>query len=260
MNGALVTYALADGVARIALNDPATLNAASEAMGMELLAALRRAGAEARAVILTGEGRAFCSGANLDDAAELIADPLRDGGAQLERTFNPVIEEMRRMTQPVVVALRGAVAGVGCGIAMAGDIILCSENAYFFFAFPHVGLVPDGGSSWLLSKAIGRVRAMRLMLLGEKLAAADAFDWGLISRIVPDAALDEEAQTLARNLASGPHSLALIKQLAWKAQESDLAEALAAERIGQCEAGRSEDFIEGMQAFRERRKPVFKGR
>lgn len=227
---------------------------------MELLAALWRASKEARAVVLTGEGRAFCSGANLDDAAALIADPMRDGGAQLERTFNPVVLEMRRMTQPIIVAARGAIAGVGCGIAMAGDVILCSESAYFFFAFPHVGLVPDGGSSWLLSKAVGRVRAMRLMLLGEKLRAAEALDWGLISQIAPDDGLEEEAMVLAANLAAGPHSLGLIKRLAWDALESDLGRALEAERIGQCEASRSEDFIEGMHAFKERRKPAFNRR
>lgn len=256
----LVTYTLTEGVARIALNDPEALNAASEAMGIELLAALWRASQEADAVVLTGEGRAFCSGANLDDAAELLADPLRDGGAQLERTFNPVIEEMRHMRQPIVVALRGAVAGVGCGIAMAGDIILCSENAYFFFAFPHVGLVSDGGSSWLLSKAIGRVRAMRLMLLGEKLKADQALDWGLVSQVVPDRALEDEAMALARNLAAGPHSLGLIKKLAWDALETPLTQALEAERISQREASRSEDFAEGMRAFQERRKPAFNRR
>ena len=143
----LVTYALTDGVARIALNDPATLNAATEAMGGELLAALRKARGEARAVLLTGEGRAFCSGANLVDAQNMLNDPERDGGSQLERVFNPVVLAMREMHQPVVTAVRGAVAGVGCGIALAGDLIVCSQDAYFYHAFCHVGLVPDGGAS-----------------------------------------------------------------------------------------------------------------
>lgn len=260
MSAPLVTYDLADGVARIALNDPARLNAATEDMGAALLAALHRAADEARAVLLLGEGRAFCSGANLADAAELIADPQRDGGAQLERAFNPVIMAMREMRQPVVIAVRGAAAGVGCGIAAAGDVIVCADNAYFFYAFRHVGLVPDGGSSWLLGKAIGRVRAMRLMLLGEKLPAAEALAWGLVTRVVADADLDDDSIRIARDLAAGPSSLALIKRLAWDALETDLRTALAAERAGQREASRSADFVEGVSAFAERRSPVFKGR
>lgn len=259
MTSHLVTYSLDDGIARIALNDPSRLNAATEAMGMELLAALQRAATEARAVLLTGEGRAFCSGANLTDAVELLADPLRDGGAQLESAFNPVVMTMRGMTQPIVTAVRGAVAGVGCGIAMAGDVIICSDTAYFFHAFCHVGLVPDGGSSWLLSKAIGRVRALRLMLLGEKLTAKDALDWGLVSMIVSDADLDDRAKELTLSLGMGPQSLAMIKKLAWNALESDLSAALHAERLAQCEASRSDDFVEGVMAFTERRKPNFRG-
>lgn len=256
---ALVSYTLDGVIARIALNDPATLNAATEAMGLELLAALQRASGEARCVILTGEGRAFCSGANLEGAHDLLADPERDGGAQLETAFNPIILAMRGMEQPIVTAVRGAVAGVGCGIAMAGDVIVCSESAYFFHAFCHVGLVPDGGSSWLLSKAIGRVRAMRLMLLGEKLSAAEALDWGLASMVVPDAELDGKALDIARSLAAGPRSLGLIKKLAWDALESDLPSALHAERRGQCDASRSSDFVEGVTAFLERRSPQFSG-
>jgi len=152
MGEPLVNYTLAEGVARIALNDPKRLNAVSEEMGGVLLSCLQRAAGEARAVILTGEGKAFCSGANLDDALELLNDPEPDGGGQLERVFNPSVLAMRQMEQPVITAIRGVTAGVGCGIAMAGDIILCSETAYFFHAFSKVGLVPDGGSSWLLSK------------------------------------------------------------------------------------------------------------
>lgn len=256
----LILYRLEEGVARISLNDPARLNAMSEAMGAALLGALHRAMTEARVVFLTGEGTAFCSGANLDDASALLADPGRDGGAQLERVFNPIILAMRAMGQPVVVAVRGATAGVGCGIAMAGDIIICSDTAYFFHAFSKVGLVPDGGSSWLLSKAIGRVRAMRLMLLGERLPAKEALEWGLVSQIAPDALLETTALEIARALARGPKSLAATKQLAWAALDTDLATALGAERRAQREASRTDDFSEGVRAFAERRKPHFAGR
>lgn len=260
MGEPLVNYTLAEGVARIALNDPKRLNAVSEEMGGVLLSCLQRAAGEARAVILTGEGKAFCSGANLDDALELLNDPEPDGGGQLERVFNPSVLAMRQMEQPVITAIRGVTAGVGCGIAMAGDIILCSETAYFFHAFSKVGLVPDGGSSWLLSKAIGRVRAMRLMLLGERLGAQQALDWGLVSQVVADEELDGAAMEIARTLAKGPRSLATIKRLAWDALESDLKSALAAERIGQRDATRTQDFVEGTRAFFERREPKFTGR
>lgn len=259
MSEPLVTYALADGVARIALNDPKRLNAISEEMGGVLLDCLRKAAGEARAVIVTGEGKAFCSGANLDDAVELLKDPEPDGGGQLERVFNPAVLAMRDMDQPVITAIRGVTAGVGCGIAMAGDLIVCSETAFFFHAFSKVGLVPDGGSSWLLSRAIGRVRAMRLMLLGERLGAQQAFEWGLVSQVVPDAELDSTVMDLAKALAKGPKSLATIKRLAWQGLESDLETALAAERIGQGNATKTQDFREGTQAFFDRREPRFTG-
>jgi 2-(1,2-epoxy-1,2-dihydrophenyl)acetyl-CoA isomerase len=229
-------------------------------MAAELLDALQRAAREARAVLLTGEGRAFCSGANLADALPLLDDPMRDGGGQLERTVNPVILAMRAMEQPIVTAVPGVAAGVGCGLAMAGDVILCGESGYFFYAFRHVGLVPDGGSSWLLAKAIGRVRAMRLMLLGEKLGAAEALAWGLVSRIVPDAELQAAARQLAESLAAGPKCLGMIKRMAWDASEADLETALQTERRLQCDASRTEDFVEGVTAFAEKRKPQFKGR
>lgn len=260
MNEPLVRYTLEDNVARIALNDPARLNAMSEAMGAALLDALHRASTEARAVILTGEGRAFSSGANLDDALAMLDDPERDGGRQLERVFNPSVRMIRNMGQPVITALRGATAGVGCGLALAGDIILCSENAYFFHAFSKVGLVPDGGSTWLLSKAVGRVRAMRLMLLGEKLPAEQALEWGLVTRVVPDDELDATAMEIARNLASGPKSLSMTKQLAWDGLESVLETALYNERLSQGAATRTDDFGEGVRAFVERREPRFTGR
>ena len=154
-----VLYTLQDGVARISMNDPATRNAGSAQMGEELLHAVNRAAFEARAMMLTGEGKAFNSGANLADAEAIMDDPMRDVGGLLDRYFNPVIVTMKGMDQPVVTAVRGAAAGVGCGLAMAGDLIVCGEGGFFLQAFRHVGLVPDGGSSWLLTKAVGRRRA-----------------------------------------------------------------------------------------------------
>ena len=255
-----ILYALDGGVARIALNDPATRNAGSAQLGQELLDAVGRAAGEARAVMLTGEGKAFCSGANLGDAAAMIGDPMRDVGQLLDRYFNPVILALKSMQQPVVTAVRGAAAGVGAGIAMAGDIIVCGEGSFFLQAFRNVGLAPDGGSSWLLSQAVGRVRAMELMLLGERLYGPKALEWGLVTRCVPDDDVEETAMAMARDLAAGPRSLGIIKRVAWAAADANLETALSNERMSQREASRSEDFVEGVTAFGEKRPPEFKGR
>ena len=255
-----VLYSLQDGVARISMNDPATRNAGSAQMGEELFDAFNRAAFEARAVLLTGEGKAFNSGANLADAEGIIDDPMRDVGGLLDRYYNPVIIAMKDMEQPVVTAIRGAAAGVGCGLAMAGDLVVCGEDGFFLQAFCHVGLVPDGGSSWLLAKAVGRVRAMELMLLGERLYGPKALEWGLVNYVVPDDQVEDTAMTLAKRLAKGPRSLGLIKRNAWAATDSSLETALINERLGQRDACRSEDFIEGVTAFKAKRQPEFKGR
>ncbi|WP_159981612.1 MULTISPECIES: enoyl-CoA hydratase-related protein [unclassified Novosphingobium] len=254
-----ILYSLEDGVARISLNDPKTMNGVTEAMGHEMVHALDEAAREARAVLLTGEGKAFCSGANLSAAQDMLADPLRDIGGQLDRAFNPVIMAIKTMEQPVVTAIRGAAAGFGAGLAAAGDVVLMAEGSYFFCAFCHVGLVPDGGATYLLAQAVGRVRAMQMMLLGEKVDAKTALDWGLATKVVPEADLDGEAMKLAKALARGPRSLGLIKRMAWDALDSSLETALQAERRGQREAGRTEDFLEGVNSFLEKRRPVFKG-
>ncbi len=260
MDYRFINYTLADGVARIALDDPETLNASNETMSAELLDALDRATLEARAIVLTGEGRAFCSGANLGVAAKNLGDPLRDVGRALDRWLNPAVVAIKTMELPVVTAVRGAAAGVGCGLALSGDIIVCGEGAYFFFAFRHVGLLPDGGSSYLLSRAIGRVRAMDVMLRGKKIPARQALDWGLITEMVPDDDVEASAMAIARELAAGPRSLAFIKQQAWNALDESLETALTNERLFQRKACRSEDFAEGVTAFLGKRKPEFKGR
>lgn len=254
-----ILYSLEDGVARLALNDPSTMNGVTEAMGGEMVDALDHAAQHARAVLITGEGKGFCSGANLAAAKDMLDDPRRDVGGQLDRVFNPVQMAIKRMEQPVITAIRGPAAGYGAGLAAAGDIVLMSENAFFFCAFAHVGLVPDGGATWLLAKAVGRVRAMRMMLLGEKIDAKTALGWGLATKVVPDEQLDEEAMTLAKQLATGPRSLGMIKRMAWDALDCDYETALNAERRGQRDAGRTDDFLEGVAAFVEKRKPSFKG-
>jgi 2-(1,2-epoxy-1,2-dihydrophenyl)acetyl-CoA isomerase len=255
-----VEYELVDQVAFVRLNDPDTLNAMSTTLGRELLDAVRRAGGEARALLIGSVGRAFSSGANLNEMDSPMKDPERDVGALLETIYNPLILEMRASKIPIVTAVRGPAAGVSCGIALAGDIIVAGEGAYFFQAFRHIGLVPDGGSAYLLAKSIGRVRAMEMMLLGTKLHAPKALEWGLINRVVPDDQVDETALAIARELAQGPSALGAIKESAWMALELPLEESLALERERQRSAGRSEDFVEGVAAFREKRPASFKGR
>jgi 2-(1,2-epoxy-1,2-dihydrophenyl)acetyl-CoA isomerase len=254
-----VLYEKVGDVAFIRLNDPDVLNATSVTLGEELREALKQAQGEARAILLGAVGRAFCAGGNLAQGFDLT-DPDRDAGIRVETIFNPLILEMRACELPIVTAVRGAAAGVGCGIACAGDIIVAGEGAFFYQAFCKVGLSPDGGSSYLLSKAIGRARAMEMMLLGAKLPAAKALDWGLVNRLVPDDQVDEEGLKLAAELAQGPRSLAFIKAAAWAGLESSLADQLDRERDFQRRAGRTEDFVEGVSSFKERRKPTFHGR
>jgi len=254
-----ITYGLTDGVARIAMNDPKTMNAANPDMGFEIVDAFDRAAGEARAVLLTGEGKAFCSGGNLAAAVDILDDPRRDFGEQLEVSLNAVLVAIKRVDMPVVTSVRGAAAGYGAGLAAAGDIVMMGEGAFFYLAFRHVGLVPDGGATWLLSRAVGRVRAMQLMLLGERLPAAKALEWGLATMVVPDDELDDASMAMAKELASGPRSLGMMKKMAWDALDCGFETALDTERRMQREAGRSGDFVEGVQAFGEKRKPDFKG-
>lgn len=180
-------------------------------------------------------------------------------GGRLDGIFNPIVYQMRASKSPIVTAVRGPAAGVGCGIALAGDMIVSRESAAFIMAFRNVGLASDGGASYFLRRAIGRVRTMEMMLLGRKLPAATALEWGLVNRVVPDDAVDDEALALARELARGPRSLGIIKQLAWSVLDVSFETALSNERVAQRDAGRTSDFSEGVAAFREKRVADFKG-
>ncbi len=257
-----VRYALEDGVAILTLNDPATMNAAGLDMAEDLTVAFRKAVGEARAVILTGEGRGFCSGANLSGGGALgrkPADGPPDAGAALESTYNPLVTFMRDLPIPLVTAVNGAAAGVGCSLALMGDIIVAGESAYFLQAFRRIGLVPDGGSTYLLPRMIGRARAMEMMLLGDKVPARTALEWGMVNRCVPDADLLATATTMARTLAAGPKSIAMIRKIGWDSLDNDWKDQLHLERMTQRDAGRTEDFAEGVTAFLEKRPAAFKG-
>jgi 2-(1,2-epoxy-1,2-dihydrophenyl)acetyl-CoA isomerase len=245
-------------VAIIRLNDPATLNALTMELVDSLHEAVRTAGQEARAMLLCAAGRGFCSGANLTTAGP--QDQPRDAGLALEHHINPLMRTLRDLPIPWIAAVNGAAAGVGASLALAADLIIAGEAAYFLQAFRRIGLVPDGGATWLLSQAVGRVRAMELMLLGERLPADKARAWGLINRVVPDAELQSTALAMATDLASGPtRALGLIRRAAWAATASDLDQALHLERTLQTEAGHTADFAEGVSAFFEKRPARFTG-
>jgi len=250
----------------ITLSDPATMNAAGVDMAAELLHAFKHAVASdtpARAILLTGEGRGFCSGANLQSGPggrDLDVDGKPDAGAALETVYNPLVTFIREAPVPVVTAVNGAAAGVGCSLALLGDLIVAGESAYFLQAFRRIGLVTDGGSTYLLPRMIGRARAMEMALLGERVSAAQALEWGMINRVVPDADLMTTAMGLAEALASGPASLGLSRQTLWASLDSDWAGQLHRERLAQKAAGKTDDFVEGVGAFLAKRPAAFTGR
>jgi 2-(1,2-epoxy-1,2-dihydrophenyl)acetyl-CoA isomerase len=253
-----VKYELESGVAILRLNDPGTLNAFSEAMVDTLAAALAQAECEARAIVLTGEGRGFSSGVNLMTGSANKPATERDAGERLERQFNPLMIRLRDLTVPYITAVNGPAAGVGCSIGLAGDLVVAAESAYFLQAFSRIGLVPDGGSAYIVASSAGRVRAMEAMLLAERISARQALDWGLINRIVPDGREVAVAFDLAARLASGPtEALGLTRRLAWSALESCFEDQLALERQVQRRAGQSPDFDEGVAAFLGKRAPAF---
>jgi len=248
----------ANEVATITLNRPDSLNALNAAMVDELRAAVEAMPGEgARALLITGAGRGFSSGADLVSGGGLPDDV----GAALEVHFNPLVEAIFACPLPIVAAVNGAAAGAGCSIALAADIVVAARSAYFLQAFINIGLIPDAGATWLLPRLAGRARAMEMMMLGERLPAEQAAEWGLISRVVEDEALMPEAEALAARLAAGPTvAYGLIRRLARDAEQTTLAEALAAERIAQRDAGRTEDFKAAVMAFLQKQTPSFDGR
>ena len=264
-----VKLSVEDGVAIITLSDPATMNAAGIDVANELTDAFRRVATgkvSARAIVLTGEGRGFCSGANLSGGGAagaggtLDADGLPDAGRGLELYYNPLVTLMRDSEIPIVTAVNGAAAGVGCSLALLGDIVVAAESSYFLQAFRRIGLVPDGGSTYILPRLIGKARAMEMALLGDKIPAKTALDWGLVNRCVPDAELMTTALGIAKELARGPMSLGMIRQLIWASMDQTWLEQLHDERLSQRVAGKSADFREGVSAFLQKRPAAFSGK
>ena len=249
----------ADGVATLTFNRPQTLNALSVAMLEEIRQALDALAADpaTRVLLIAAAGRGFSSGADLSSGGM----PGGDAGALLETHFNPVVETLFALPFPVVTAVNGAAAGAGCSLALAGDFVLAGESAYFLQAFVNIGLVPDVGATWLLPRLAGRSRATAMMMLGERVPAAQALEWGMIWQVVDDDLLLASAQELARRLAAGPtRAYAFIRHGIRACMDSTFSEALAIERHNQREAGRTSDFVEGVQAFLQKRPAAFTGR
>jgi 2-(1,2-epoxy-1,2-dihydrophenyl)acetyl-CoA isomerase len=245
-------------VATLTLARPDRLNALSGRTVDEMRAAVEHvAGSDARCLLIAGEGRGFSSGADLAGGGGLPDD----AGAALEKHFNPLVEALFALPVPIVAAVNGPAAGAGCSLALAADLVVAARSAYFLQAFVNIGLIPDAGATWLLPRLAGRARALEMMMLGERVSAEQALEWGMIARVVDDEDLASESVHLATRLAQGPTvALGLIRRLARESAHLPLSEALAAERAAQRTAGETGDFRSAVMAFLHKRQPSFEGK
>ena len=247
-----VSVDVSDKIATITLNRPERMNACSLDMAGEINDVLASGLGDARCLIITGAGRGFCSGADLSARGERSISGGEGSYIALTRYYNPL---MMNLT-----AINGAAAGIGCSIGLSGDFVIGGKSGYFLQAFVNIGLVPDGGASWMLPRLVGKARATEMMLLGEKISSEKAADWGMIYKCVEDEALQTEARALATRLANGPTvAYAVMRKNILTALENSFAEQLLAEAEGQRIAGSTADSKEGGLAFMEKRKPAFKG-
>ena len=252
----------ADGVATLTLNRPDRLNSFTVAMHGELRAALDEIADDTtvRCLVLTGAGRGFCAGQDLADRAVAPGSEALDLGASIENYYKPMLLRLRRLRMPTVCAVNGVAAGAGANIPFACDLVIAARSASFIQSFSKLGLVPDCGGTWWLPRLVGPARAMGLALLGDKLPAAQAEEWGLIWRCVDDDQLMPSALALARQLASGPtRSYVRTREAMETNLERSFEAALDLERDCQRELGRSSDYREGVTAFIEKRAPRFTG-
>lgn len=254
-----ISYALKDDVAVIKLNQPDVMNALTPKVNGELTRAIVQAGSEARVIIISGTGRAFCSGANLAGSG-ISNGPDRDLGQMLTDHYTPLIKALIDSPIPTIAAVNGPAVGFGCSLALACDLIFAGKSAYFQQAFCKVGLIPDGASAYFLAHSVGRARASEMMLLGERVDAETSKNIGMINQVVEDEELEGNVLNLAQKLTQGaPVALSLTRKLAWKAINSTIDEQLAIEASYQTKAGRTNDFLEGVMAFMQKRLPKFKG-
>ncbi|MPZ54940.1 MAG: 2-(1,2-epoxy-1,2-dihydrophenyl)acetyl-CoA isomerase [Rhizobiales bacterium] len=251
------------GVTTVTLTRPERLNAITAAMHAELRKALDACAAEpaVRCLVLTGTGRAFSSGQDLTEDLPRDAEGRPDLGRALDRDYNPLIRRLVDFPKVTIAALNGPAVGAAANIALACDIVVAARSAYLQEAFAQIALVPDAGGTWLLPRIVGMKRAMALMLTADPVPAEEAERMGLVYKVFDDARFPEEAAALAQRLAAGPAAtLRMIKRALRASAGNDLDAQLALERELQLEAGRSRDFIEGVTAFREKRRPKFDGR
>ena len=257
-----VIWEQSGSVGRLTLNRPETLNAWTAEFGRELGQVIEQEAADesVRAVVVTGAGRGFSSGADLKAGFDPAEDGMPDIRKELHDIYHPVIAGVRDLPKPVVAAVNGPAVGIGCSLALACDLVMAAESAFFGLAFVNIGLMPDGGSTAFVPPAIGKARAFQMALLGERVPAAQALDWGLVNWVYPDDRLMAEADVLVSRLAAGPtRSYASSKRALNRFIYGDLDAQLQLEAELQHALGRSKDFMEGVMAFGEKREPAFTG-
>ena len=258
-----IIFEASEGIARLTLNRPERLNSFNTVMLSEVqdaLTTLRQDGS-ARVLVLTGAGRGFCAGQDLGDRVVAPGGAPPDLGRSIENGYKPLILALRGLPLPIIAAVNGVAAGAGANIALACDLVIAARSANFIQAFSKIGLIPDSGGTWFLPRLVGHARAMGLALLGDKLPAEQAVQWGLIWRCVDDGQLADEVDAIARHLAAAPtRGLARTKQALLASWAHTLEQQLDVERDYQQELGHSADYAEGVAAFMEKRPPRFTGR
>lgn len=258
-----IEFVIEDALARLTLNRPDKLNSFNAKMHEEVREAMKTVQRDdsIRCLLISGNGRGFCAGQDLSDRNVAPDAESPDLGESLEQKYNPLIRSLVKLEKPVICAVNGVAAGAGANIALACDIVIAAESAKFIQSFCNIGLVPDSGGTWTLPRLVGRARALGMALLGERISARQAEDWGLIWKCVADEELASTAQQMARHLATQPtRGLGLIKRAMLTSSDNSLDDQLDLERDLQRLAGRSEDYREGVSAFMNKREPEFKGR